>query len=392
MIDITREIEIGKNPIDISILPDTPHFRDDSKLLSLDEYLKGNLDDSRYKEKDPKSPRANIWFTIRVKNTEAQPRELYFYCQIPLFYSTVSYFNNGQLVEKQAGESVPHQKWDIDYNRIIFKVEVPENSSRDFHFRMETDGALRINWRLLDFENYTSIIAREKYLLGIFTGMILIILCYYLFLYFSIWERSYLFYDLHLACFLMLIISVDGHGRQFLWSYSAYWNLHSMAFFGGLTPFFGLFFMKYFLDIPDVSRTLNAVLNVLICVSFVHTVACLFGSPIENNIRGNIIGAITVVFMLGPGIYCLKQGMRRARFYILANLFLILGVLAFTLANLKVFNSSIFSAYGMHIGATFEVLFFSLALADRVNIEKRQKIAAKQNLTEKLLTVSNSSC
>ena len=383
------EIEIGNTPIDVSIEPNIKHFRDDSKLLTLNEYLAGRIHDPKFKQKDPSSPRANIWFTVKVRNTVSKIKKAYFYCQIPLFYAKLSYFDNGALATKEAGESVSQNNWDIDHNRIIFKIEVPPHATRSFHFVLQTDSASRINWRLVDFDKYTSLITKEKFLLGVFTGLILIILCYYLFLYFSIWERSYLFYVLHLASFLMVIVSVDGNGRQYLWSNNPYWNLHSMAFFGGLSPFFGLFFMKYFLDIPDVSKVLNTVLNCLVVITFIHTVASLFGDPIDNNLRGNIIGAVIVLFMLAPGVYCLIKGFRRARFYILANVFLILGVFAFTLANLKIFDSSLFSTYGMHIGVTFEVLFFSLALADRVNIERRQKIAAQKDITEKLLAVSN---
>ena len=323
--------------------------------------------------------RNSLWMFFDIKTSDDAMRTLYLVSQIPLYEAILFYEKDGELVEKKSGFKHPHSRWDISHNRVVFSIDLPPTGSeRRYFIRIETDGVLAFDWVMGNFSETNRIMTREKFMLGAFLGLIAIMVCYNLFLFLSIREISYLYYVLYLVCFFMLTFGVDGLSFEYLWPESVEWNLRSFTFFAALSSIFSTLFAWSFLKLSKLSKLVNWSALVLIGVCTIHWVLCIFLSIDSNNERGNILGAIQLLSLVFFGAYSLANGQKQARFFLLAIIFLSTASTCYILSNLNVIESSIFSKYGLHIGASLEILFFSLALADRINIEKQKKLRAQK--------------
>ena len=349
-------------------------FEDAKKSVDSDIYTK-SLSDS----KGFGVGKNSLWMYFDVKNFASSHSQLYLISQIPLYEAVLYFEQDGYLIEKKSGFKHPHSDWDMSHNRVIFKLDLPAYSkTQRFFLRIETDGVLAFDWIMADVNHTNSLITQEKFLLGAFLGLIAIMIFYNLFLFISIREISYLYYVLYLACFFMLTFGIDGLSFQYLWPNYVEWNLRSFTFFAALSSIFATLFARSFLKIPNVSKIVNSLSLFLVAIFTIHWLLCIFLSIDANNERGNILGAVQLLSLIFFGSYSLYKGQKQARFFLVAILFLSTGSICYILSNLNIIESTIISKYGLHIGASLEILFFSLALADRINIEKKEKLLAQK--------------
>ena len=98
--------------------------------------------------------------------------------------------------------------------------------------------------------------------------------------------------------------------------------------------------------------------------------------------------------MLFISYYFLYKGYEPARFFSLAWTCLLVFVILFTLRDTGIIEHSFISFYGVIIGSMIEVIFLSIALADRINhyrnetvvaIKEKEYILAEQNSKLELL-------
>ena len=82
--------------------------------------------------------------------------------------------------------------------------------------------------------------------------------------------------------------------------------------------------------------------------------------------------------ILANAIIISKRGYRPAKFYLLAWSSLMIGIILFFLKDFGVLPYNSFTVNAMPAGAVIEVTLLSLALADRINILKKEKELAKE--------------
>ena len=82
---------------------------------------------------------------------------------------------------------------------------------------------------------------------------------------------------------------------------------------------------------------------------------------------------LLAIYLLFIGIKINKQGYKPARFFLLAWSILLIGVFVFILKDFAVLPYNNFTCYMMPAGSAIEVILLSFALADRINILKKEK-------------------
>jgi class 3 adenylate cyclase len=100
------------------------------------------------------------------------------------------------------------------------------------------------------------------------------------------------------------------------------------------------------------------------------------------------VGFFGLILMFIAASIAYKRGYRAARFYILATSFYFTGVIIFILKTFALIPYSFFTDKSMEIGSALEMVLFSIALADRINIYKAQRESALR-ANEKLVKEQN---
>lgn len=84
---------------------------------------------------------------------------------------------------------------------------------------------------------------------------------------------------------------------------------------------------------------------------------------------------IVPFYLLGISLYSLRKGYRPAKFFLVSWFLLICSMVIFLLSDLNILPHNFLTNYIFTIGSIFEALLLSFALADKINILKKEKEA-----------------
>jgi two-component sensor histidine kinase len=197
-------------------------------------------------------------------------------------------------------------------------------------------------------------------------------LIYNFFIFLSIRDTSYLYYVLCNSGWVLAMVTLNGVAFQYLWPQMPWWGNHSLLFFFCFSFTWGVQFGRTFLQTSQTTPRFDKVLCGLIAAGCLGMVAALCTNYAFSVRLTNLIGMTSLLVWLN-GFFCLLQGSRPARYYVLAWSALILGIAILSLKNFGVLPHNTFTIWAPQIGSATEIILLSLGLADRIKILQREK-------------------
>jgi signal transduction histidine kinase len=217
--------------------------------------------------------------------------------------------------------------------------------------------------------------------LGIYYGIMIVMFFYNLFLFFSVKDKSYLFYVLYIASFAILQGTVNGLSFEYLGFLFPLIN-ETAALLMILCCIFIVLFVQSFLHTKEHTPLFHKILKgifIYLCI-----IPIIFLNL--NYSQGAKIASITVVAVLSLiiiiGWLVLKRGYKPARYFLFAWTFYLIGSILLALRQVGILPSIFITEYGAQIGSTFEVILLSFGLADRINILRKEKVLAQAEALE----------
>ena len=219
-------------------------------------------------------------------------------------------------------------------------------------------------------------------LLGIFYGLMLVMILYNFFIYLSLKDRVYLLYVLSTTFAMLTTVSTNGLGEQYLWPKYEGIDGELYVIFAGISMAFSSRFAAEFLNVSKFSRRLNKLLWLISALSILMSVLCaLLGlNPIYGFARWLVL--LSFPTLLAAGVYVYRKGFKPALFYVIAWVPYILGVLIRTIHGAGLLPTNFFTLTAVELGGAMEVTLLSLALADRIR-RMRQELGQKEIETER---------
>ena len=219
---------------------------------------------------------------------------------------------------------------------------------------------------------------------GIYSGIILALVLYNLILYFAIGEDAYLFYSLYVLAFGSVWIARTGFLFQYLWPHHPLFESESQFYLVALSIVFGSFFVRYFLATREQSKWVD---RTLLTIAFFTTALCLLrmaGSRGASTFLLAVDGLVTTVFFAVVGVLFLYRGYRPARFFLVAWTLQLVGNAVYIFAFLRLIPFNFVTYNAAQIGSGIESILLAFALADRVNLLKREKEEKQLQYTHEL--------
>jgi signal transduction histidine kinase len=152
-------------------------------------------------------------------------------------------------------------------------------------------------------------------------------------------------------------------------------------------------FVKIFLNAKSGYPRLTKVLNLFYFSYLICIILSIIG--INSTQLLNITALLISSFILFIAVKLANEGNRSAKFFIIAWLVFLIGVIVYALKNMGILPYNNFTIYTMPAGSAIEAILLSFALADRINILKKENeksqatalLALREN--EKLITEQN---
>jgi signal transduction histidine kinase len=361
------------------------YFEDRSGKLGVEEL--GALPESAWQRHTEQTPgfgfsRSAYWFRIRLQTNEE--RQWLLDVDYPLLDEVALYtFAAGRTLQTiRTGDLLPYADRPIRHMSFAFPLVLPPSEPVTLYLRVRSSGTVQVPmtlWQEDAFIEHTETVTASR---GVYFGIVLIMVLYNLFLYLMVRERAYIHYVLFVTMFGLFTAGLYGWGYRYLWPEAVAFQQYNTAVFISLSLIFASRFIHHFLDLPHTAPRIGDVLRG-VAISQVAVLALLPAIGYHVAVQAALaMTLITVVTALYAGFLLWRGGSHPARYFTLAWSLFLFSALLGTLEKFGFMSGAVWADFILPAGVIVIVGLLSLALAERINVEKQQRIRAQQQLIE----------
>ena len=368
-------------------------------------YLFHGVMDSEFKELDfsqPDSALLNvrsgecIWFRFHFINRST--RQYSFHLQPHSYsafgdYELYQRYQNGVITIRRSGDRLFPLNKDVNIGGSNdLRIYLPPEEQDTLFLKVTLTDDSVISDLTFNISTHESVLRKDRskrLLFGIFFGIMLIMILYHIPLFVKGRENSYLYYILYILAFLIFFINKEGYVYELIPRFT---SAPITFFLGEIFLLFFLLFGRSYLDTRNTVQSWDTILLLAVwftvgglILSFTIVVLQGFGVivPVYIQLGGlaiNIVSAIGSLFLaVVPAMILTRENYQPARYFLFANLFLILGVtLNFALTDYDL------GKHSLELGVTLQILTFSIGLSERIDLLKKSKEVAQRRIIDQL--------
>jgi diguanylate cyclase (GGDEF)-like protein/PAS domain S-box-containing protein len=236
------------------------------------------------------------------------------------------------------------------------------------------------NPRFFTFKSYFAQTKIISIWYGIFFGIIIAVMFYNLFLFFSFNDRSYLWYVLHLAFVIIYFAGINGLTLTLLMPDNSELSGMLNRSFLGLMLVFMILLTRSFLMTRIKTPKIDKLLVTLFFAAWAMSLLNLF-FPARFIVTLLIVtGILSPLMIIIAAFFSLKSGFKPARLFMVAWALFLIGVILFALTSSGaiVYNFITFNAF--QTGTGVAAILLSIALGDRIRVLRQEHTSFKQSM------------
>ncbi|WP_341937720.1 sensor domain-containing diguanylate cyclase [Marinimicrobium sp. C2-29] len=320
-----------------------------------------------------------VWFALQLRSPESTERLLAI-AYPPLDQVDIYLAREGEIVQKlRTGDQLPFHSRPIHHRDFVLPLALEAGAEYQLFIRVHTQGALHLPITLWQPEPFYEQTQHGVALQLIFIGIMSALALYNLLLCLVVRDRAYLWYVVYLVSFLLAQVTLRGLGFQYLWPDLPALNNFNLPLLLAISLASVGFFTHSFLDAKQYSRVWSSII-----LSVGWTGVALTGLSLilpYNVLIALLVVAVTLGAALSfmTGCYLWWKGQPLARLYVIAWSVFLLGNVLYNLEKAGILSYSAFSEHIVQVGTVIQVLLLSLALAQRINLERQQRQQAQEH-------------
>lgn len=325
---------------------------------------------------------AAFWFRFSARATTPVPVHWFIDIDFPPLDLVDLYTDDGAggFHRQQSGDTIPFGDRSLHVPSHMFNLDAT-SSARTYYLRVTSSGSVTVPIAIYGEEALREYRSGSQLGAGVFFGCLIGLGLYNLLLYFSVRDRSYFYYTIATALFILVYLSTFGYGFQYLWPNAPYWNNRSPATLALLAlaatvPFTRAFLHTRF-NVPWLDRAMLISCGSCVVVALLNLGVIAYASTFKFF---SGILAVHVVLLLWTSFACMRRGDPLAKFFLLAWMPMILAAVAYVLRALTILPAHFLTIYGFQIGSALEMILLSFALAYRITQSRREKEMAQEAL------------
>lgn len=325
------------------------------------------------------------WSVITIENRSDAIERVFLEHGLPLTASLdLHHLVDSKLVhQKTLGIDTSFAEWTIDYRLPIFVLQLTPGANTIL-VRQKTRDIFLMDWRLYEPETFYSRIVPELLLFGGFFAICFALALYNLVIYFVNREISHVFYFCYLNCYALAQLYLMGFFRQFFFHQLGP-SLNQLGIISiDVALIFTMYFIYYFLDFQNYKRWFRKLNN-----GYVFLLIC----DIALTLAGEIPWAARFCQLLSVGgslmamlaaVIALRQRHPLANYFIIAWSMLIVGNVVQVLHFLAIVPDVPWVVSLNFIGASFEAIIISYALAHKMRLARMQETQKRRHAFSQL--------
>ncbi len=360
-------------------------FEDEEGKLSFEDIQQPEFQ-NKFKKSEQEIPnfnttRSTIWVKLNVHNQTDE--RIYLEVAQALAWYIDFYKPNTEgklLLTTQTGMMRPMENREVDNNFFLFEL-APNSQAQTYYFSIKSDFSLNIPLSLASKDAQIVKITFYNLFFGGFTGLILIMLFYNLFVAYSVQDKLYIYYCAFLFISIFTSNFVTGNfGYQL--NPISYFSPYILVFL--VLSFLTVnIFLIFLLALPKKSFFYRVLVTCMILYGVFAGINIFTGRYVAIADIFQVLILLNYFFILVFSFKLYRQKNKNAHFVIFGFSFYLLSVVIYILQNFGLLDTNFFTSNAPVFGSSIEILLFSLALSDRINNMRKDKELAQADAIQK---------
>ncbi|MBK8972941.1 MAG: response regulator [Hahellaceae bacterium] len=327
-----------------------------------------------------------LWLATPLENATAAAVNL----QLDVRYPPLDYIDV-YLVRLQQDTTIIDQSFALGdhhpYNQRPIKARTHQaaltfaaNSQFILLVRVQSDSSLAVPMYLTPLEQLYEDDHFSQIFMGLFYGIALGLFAYNLFLFLLIRDTVYLTYILYVLGYTLFMASLDGLLFP-LWPNAIDWESRSIYIFPWACGIFLSQFCRTILQTREQAPRCDLLLRLFFWLYLVGTLAFfVVDIHIIARINSPVI-ALNALTILGITIVRYAQGHKAAAYFIAGMGSFCVGLISVAGGAMNLIGHYDLAPTILKIGASIEMILFSIALAQRINSLEASNALAQREVT-----------
>ncbi|EOR92880.1 two-component sensor histidine kinase [Arcticibacter svalbardensis MN12-7] len=273
-----------------------------------------------------------------------------------------------------TGHRRPFNNRFVKHQTYIYQVPIIKGESQTIYLKVKSGKQLTLPIYVGSIEEVVENAMIIDLLFGIYLGIIMVMLLYNLFIYFSIRDITYLYYVSYLGIVMLTQASMQGYIFRFI--LPAYPEIADMFIYisTSLIGIAAIEFSKHFLSSKQYTPLLHRISYIFWALYGIQISLAIAGFHNFSYTMMLALAMVSAVYVLYMAVVIMLKGFRPAKFFLIAWTGFIFCVIIYVLKDFDlIFHYNNITNFTLLIGSAFEAIMLSFALADKINILKVEK-------------------
>lgn len=296
------------------------------------------------------------------------------------FYLCQAPYTGAENCQKRlAGDEVPFSLGrDVNHPNLIVRFNMEQGVDYLLLMRVQSRGTYQIPASFVDEKTLQKELDTNSLIRGGYYATMVVMGLYNLFIFFLTRERSYLYYTAVTLTFLMFHMTYEGSAFQFFWPDSPSINHYALPLMFLVNSVFLSLFVPNFLQLKQNSHGAYRLFRVFTALSLVLLAMLpLLKYQVILPVT-NILSSAMLISALLIGIRFWIRGVASARFFTIAWVALITGLVLANARSLGWVPTNTFTLYAYQIGSFMEVILLSMALGERIMRMQKEQLETRK--------------
>ena len=319
---------------------------------------------------------STYWARLQLKNSSDRDTKWILSIEHPHLDRISLYAIDAQdkWTVKTTGLLYPFSSREISDRLPAFPINTSAQTSQNIYLRFQSTTPIIIQAYLREPIAFWKYRTAQNIWFGIIDGILIFAILYNLFLFTALRERVYLYFALYVLASFTGFLAYDGFGIQYLWSNAVWWNKYAVPIMILFSFISVIEAIKLFLEtkksLPKGHQVLQAYQGLLTLL-----LVCLFVLPYQIVLIIVLLAYFSLsYFAILLGAIAYLRGYLPARYYLLSFSCFQITFSVYVLSIFQIIPNYEWLKDSYRIGIVVFVILLSLALADRINLLKTEKL------------------
>ncbi|MGI4749442.1 MAG: sensor histidine kinase [Janthinobacterium lividum] len=317
----------------------------------------------------------SYWIRFKIKNNTSKETLGIQITQSIIDFVDYYQINNNKIIKVNfSGHRRPFYNRLVAHHTFIYPIDISQGKNSTVYLHLKSGKQLVVPIYLGTIEQIIERAFINDFYFGVYIGIILVMLLYNLFIYYTVNDKSYLYYVTYLAIVLISQASMQGYFFRFVLPYDPEFADNLIYVSADLIGIAAIEFSKIFLlskRFTPILHKISYVFWLIYSISIILAFLKYYNASYIIMLISAMISAIYVLFM---AVIILLKGYRPAKFFLISWSGFIFCVIIYVLKDFDIlFPYNNITSSALLIGSAFEAILLSFALADKINIYKKEK-------------------